>query len=150
MRVQCAREPALDGPMSLQLWPQPAVVLKGVRLSEPGQPAQPLATFAEASLALRLEPLLVWREIQVDSVSASGVKISYRRDADGRHNIGDLLERAAGGPAERVLEQRVANCVQGTAPRFAKTPHYSRWVGATHYLTCPRGRYTACCRRSLC
>lgn len=43
MRVHHARALAFDEPTSLQLCPQPAVTLKGVRLSEPGQPAQPFA-----------------------------------------------------------------------------------------------------------
>ena len=38
MQARDARELAFDGPVTLQLWPQPAVTVQGVRLSEPGQP----------------------------------------------------------------------------------------------------------------
>ena len=30
----------VDGPVRLQLWPQPALAVQGARLSEPGQPGQ--------------------------------------------------------------------------------------------------------------
>jgi len=51
MRVHHARELAFDEPTSLQLGPQPAVTLKGVRLSEPGQPRGDLP--ASPTLALQ-------------------------------------------------------------------------------------------------
>jgi AsmA protein len=45
---------AVDGPVTLQLWPQPALALQGARLSEPGQPEQRFASVAEAELSLGL------------------------------------------------------------------------------------------------
>jgi AsmA protein len=93
MQARYGRELAFDGPVTLRLWPQPAVTVQGVRLSEPGQPGQRFAAIEAAALTLRLEPLLARREFEIDSVSARGVKLNFRRDADGRRNIDDLLAR---------------------------------------------------------
>ena len=97
MRTHHARELAFDGPVTLQLWPQPAVAVRGVRLSEPGRPQQPFAAVEHAALSLRLQPLLSSREIEVDSVSARGVTLRFQRDAEGHSNIDDLLDRVASG-----------------------------------------------------
>jgi AsmA protein len=97
MQANHARALAFDGPVTLRFWPQPALVVGRLRLSEAGQPQQPFASIAEAALTLRLEPLLMRREIEVEQVSAKGVRLSFARDAEGRRNIDDLLSRAAGG-----------------------------------------------------
>ena len=107
MRTHHARELAFDGPITLRFWPQLALTAQGVRLSEPGQPQQSFATIEEAALALRLEPLLARREIEIDRVMAKGVRLSYRRGADGRRNIDDLLARAAGGGQPRTGSRQV-------------------------------------------
>ena len=97
MRTHHARELAFDGPVTLQLWPQPAVTVQRVRLSERGQPQPPFANFEDAALSLRLQPLLSKREIEVESVSARGVTLRFQRDAEGQRNIDDLLDRVASG-----------------------------------------------------
>jgi AsmA protein len=102
MQTQHGRELVIEGPLTLRLWPQPAVTVQGVRLSEPGQPGQRFATVEEASLTLHLQPLLARREIEVDRVTARGVQLRLRRDADGRRNVADLVARATGsGGGER-------------------------------------------------
>ncbi len=106
MYANHARELTFDGPITLQLWPQPAVAVHGVRLSESGQPRQNFATIEEAALSVRLEPLLARREIEIDSVTAKGVRLSVRRGADGRSNIDDLLAHAAGGGEPRTGTRR--------------------------------------------
>jgi len=97
MRQHHQRELAFDGPVTLQLWPQPAVSLQRVRLSERGRGQQLFAGIEHAALSLRLRPLLFEREIEVDSVSARGVTLRFQRNAEGRRNIDDLLDRVAGG-----------------------------------------------------
>lgn len=86
-----------DGPVSLQLWPQPAVAVQRVRLSERGQPGKPFASIDSMSLSLHLQPLLQRREIEVESVSASGVTLRFTRDDLGARNVDDLLDRVASG-----------------------------------------------------
>ena len=86
-----------DGPVRLQLWPQPAVAVQRVRLSERGRPDKNFATIDSAALSLHLQPLLLRREVQVESVSARGVALRFTRDDAGLRNVDDLLDRVAGG-----------------------------------------------------
>jgi len=96
MRTHHGRELSFDAPLTLQLWPQPALAVHGVRLSEAGRADEPFAAIEHAALSLHLRPLLQRREIVVDRVSARGVTLKLRRDADGRRNIDDLLTRLEG------------------------------------------------------
>ena len=84
MRTHHQRELVFDGPVRLQLWPQPAVAVQRVRLSERGQPDTTFATIDSASLSLYLQPLLARREIEVESVSARGVRLSFGAMPTGR------------------------------------------------------------------
>ena len=96
MRTHHARELAFDGPVTLQLWPQPAVAVPRVRLSERGRPRRSLP----ASITRRCRCACgrcCEREIEVESVSARGVTLHFQRDADGQRNIDDLLDRVASG-----------------------------------------------------
>ena len=102
MQVQHGRELIIEGPLTLQLWPQPALTLQGARLSEAGQPDQRFASIAEAALSLRLEPLWRKREFEIDSVSARGVQLQLRRVAKGHGNVDDLLALAAGDGSARA------------------------------------------------
>ena len=134
MQSEHGRELVIDGPLTLRLWPQPAVTVQGVRLSEPGQPGSASPASEEASLTLHLQPLLARREIEVDRVAARGVQLRLRRDADGRRNVADLMARATGsGGGERrpaspwaiegvvldQLELDVADAVTGVSGRVA-------------------------------
>ena len=65
MRQHHQRELAFDGPVTLQLWPQPAVSLQRVRLSERGRAQLAFAGIEHAALSLRLRPLLFERAIEV-------------------------------------------------------------------------------------
>jgi AsmA protein len=97
MRTHQQRELRFDGPLRLQLWPQPAVAVQRVRLSERAQPDKLFASIEQASLALHLRPLLAQREIQIESIAARGVTLRFSRDAGGARNVDDLLDRIAGG-----------------------------------------------------
>jgi len=99
MRTHQDRALVFDGPVRLQLWPQPAVAVQRVRLSERGQPDKSFASIDSASLSLHLQPLLSRREIEVESVSARGVTLRFTRDRAGARNVDDLLQRVAGGEA---------------------------------------------------
>jgi AsmA protein len=112
VRTQSARELSIDGPVALQLWPQPAVTVQGVRLSESGQPGQSFATIEKAALTVRLEPLLARREVEIESVAAKGVRLNVRRGADGRRNIDDLLDRAADGGEPRTRRQVMIESIE--------------------------------------
>lgn len=97
MRTHQQRELVFDGPLRLQLWPQPALAVQRVQLSERGRPDQVFARIEHAALALHLRPLLAQREIEVESIEARGVTLRFTRDAAGARNVDDLLERIASG-----------------------------------------------------
>ena len=99
MLQQHQRTLRFEGPVSLQLWPQPALAVQKLSLSERGRPDEVFARIEQAALSLRLEPLLARRVVQVDRVSARGVVLRYQRDAQGLRNIDDLLALATGSPA---------------------------------------------------
>ena len=102
MSTRHARRLVFDGPVTLQLWPQPAVAVQRVSLSEPGQPQQVFARIERAALSLKLRPLLLQREVVVDHVSASGAMLRFSRDAAGVRNVDDLLGRVTADSAPRT------------------------------------------------
>ncbi|HOM12513.1 MAG TPA: AsmA family protein, partial [Rubrivivax sp.] len=87
MRTHQQRELVFDGPLRLQLWPQPALAVQRVSLSERGRPDQVFARIEHAALSLHLRPLLSQREIEVDRIAAQGVKLHFTRDAEGVRNV---------------------------------------------------------------
>ena len=91
MKAERQRVLAIDGPIELSVFPDLALRVSGVRLSERGGDAQFLAV-DEASLSVRTMPLLRG-ELVVDRVSARGVHVDYKRDASGVRNFDDLLGR---------------------------------------------------------
>ncbi len=92
MKTERQRNLAIDGPIKLSVFPKLAVKVSGVRLSERGKKDQ-FATIDEASLSVQALPLLS-KKLIVDSVSARGVFVNYRRDAKGVRNFDDLLPAA--------------------------------------------------------
>ncbi len=73
MRIHHQRELVFGGPLRMQRWPQPALAVQDLRLSEPGRPDQRFARIERAALSLKLQPLLRERRIEIDSVSARGL-----------------------------------------------------------------------------
>lgn len=97
MRENRQRTLAIDGPIGLDLFPRLQVTLRDVRLSEHGSNAE-FAALREAALAVQVMPLLS-RQLAVDHVEARGVRVVYRRDAQGVRNVDDLLRSGAEGKA---------------------------------------------------
>lgn len=80
---------AIDGPVSLRVFPRLEVSLRQVSLSEHRSDEQFLR-LEEAALAVEVLPLLR-RQLVVERVQASGLRVRYTRDGQGRSNIDDLL-----------------------------------------------------------
>lgn len=93
MREHKSRTLAIDGPIALSVFPRLEVSLRDVKLSEHRKPAE-FASLKEATLSIQLMPLLTSRQLAVGRVAASGVRVAYARDADGRSSIDDLLSPA--------------------------------------------------------
>ena len=110
MRDNRQRTLSIDGPIGLDVFPRLQVTLRDVRLSEHGSSAE-FAALREAALAVQVMPLLS-RQLSVDRVEARGVRVVYRRDAQGASNIDDLLgggaapkapKDAGGAPSAKAL-----------------------------------------------
>lgn len=91
LQTHYQRRLALDGPISLRVFPRLEVALEQVSLSEPGQPQQTFVKLESATLAVRLWPLLS-KQLVVDRIEAHGLKARVTRDAQGRRNFDDLLK----------------------------------------------------------
>lgn len=91
MQTHYQRRLALDGPISLRVFPRLEVALEQVSLSEPNQPQQVFLKLETARLAVRLWPLLS-KQLVVDRVEARGLQARVTRDAQGRRNFDDLLK----------------------------------------------------------
>ena len=93
--VQQHRQRQLSlGDVKLSVFPRLQVELHDVALSEFQQPQQRFASLGEAQLAVQWLPLLKG-QLVVDAVQARGLTAVWRRDAQGRSNIDDLLRPAA-------------------------------------------------------
>lgn len=104
------RRLTIDGPLRLSVFPRIALRVEGLRLSEAGGPGE-FAAVDRAAVAVELLPLLRGRVV-ADRVDAQGVRLAWRRDAQGRSNVDDLMRPArpsdgsagerAGGPPPRL------------------------------------------------
>lgn len=93
----------IAGPIGLSVFPRLEVTLQDVRLSEHRRPDE-FASLQQAQLAVQVMPLLR-RELAVDRVAASGVRVNYRRNAKGASNIDDLLADEAPTAPEAVASE---------------------------------------------
>lgn len=100
-RVQHDYQRALvvNGPIQLAFWPRIQVQLSDVSLSEHKQPQLEFAKLGQLGLAVQVMPLIKG-QFRVGQVHASGVNLTYRRDAQGRSNIDDLLRPSAEPPTD--------------------------------------------------
>lgn len=115
----------------VQLFPRPAVAVRGVRVE--GRGGVPLADVGEARANLRVWPLLrsLGKDVRVDSVVVERPVLNVVRDGAGRWVDEDVVERAgqkpSGGGEERelrigevlVTDGRVSlrTMLRGAAPR---------------------------------
>ncbi|WP_341890108.1 AsmA family protein [Variovorax sp. YR752] len=93
MKANRNRTLAIDGPISLSVFPRIAVKVSQVSLSEAGR-AENFAAIDQAALSVDLLPLLGGRVV-VGRVEASGVRVQLLRDAKGKRNTDDLAGPAA-------------------------------------------------------
>ncbi len=112
VRENKQRTLVIDGPIGLSVFPRLELTLQGVTLSEHEGP-EPFASLKEAQLAVQVMPLLK-RELAIDRVAASGVRVVYTRNAKGESNIDDLLAAGAANPADAPASE----AQEGAALRF--------------------------------
>ncbi len=99
------RRLVIDGDLALSVWPNIAVALPAMSLSEPR--AEPVAMkLSSARVSVRLMPLLSGR-LQADVIRVAGLDATIVRRADGSLSIDDLIGggEATGQPAPPSTEQ---------------------------------------------
>jgi AsmA protein len=101
----------IQGPIELGFWPRLQVQLSDVSLSEHQQAGAEFARLGQLRMAVQVMPLLKG-QLHVGKLQASGVKLNYRRDAQGRSNIDDLLKPSA-TPATDDASQALSFDVAG-------------------------------------
>lgn len=98
LEQQTGRSFTLDGELGWQLWPRLSLTLPHTYIgSAPGFAFQGLtepefAEWQQADISVRLWPLLQ-RRLAIGAVTLRGLRVSLRRDAQGRDNWQDLLQR---------------------------------------------------------
>ncbi|AKJ31193.1 AsmA family protein [Caldimonas brevitalea] len=108
------------GDVGLSVFPRLGVTLRDVTLSE-HQRADEFVHLEEAKLAVDLLPLLR-RRLVVDRVTAQGVRLAYRVDAQGRRNIDDLLapDDPKATPDDNEASRQLSFDVQGAELRAVR------------------------------
>lgn len=103
VKKQTGRELTIGQPLSLSVFPQLAVGLGGVTLSNAeGFGEEPFAQVEKLALKVKVMPLLQ-RRVEVDTVVLKGANLNLAKDAKGRTNWEDLMakqEAEAKAPAE--------------------------------------------------
>jgi AsmA protein len=89
-------ELAIDGELSLSLWPALAVAVHDIRLRSNSDPAETLAAASEIRLGLELVPLLR-RELSVGELILSDLVLRLQRDGAGRANWEGLARSGSDG-----------------------------------------------------
>ncbi|MBC7957247.1 MAG: AsmA family protein, partial [Cytophagales bacterium] len=113
MKTHRDRTLVINGPIKLSVFPRLAVQVSGVKLSEKGR-ADEFAAIDEAALSVAVLPLLR-QQVEVDRISARGVRVNFVRSDKGASNLDDLLASEpktdtapkASGPALRFDVSRI-------------------------------------------
>ncbi|MDO4904535.1 MAG: AsmA family protein [Lautropia sp.] len=113
---------AIDGDLSLSVFPNVGVTLPSVRLSEPNNPEEDAARLQSARVSIALLPLLKG-EVQADTVSIDGLDARIVRKSDGTLSIDDLIGASDAGTdaaqtEEKPVEESAERAGGGKIPAF--------------------------------
>ncbi len=87
------REFVIDGDIGMAVFPWLAIEIPGARLGNgAGFGDEPFVSFEEASLSVRLMPLLMRREVQVATAELVGLRLNLAINSDGRSNWQDFID----------------------------------------------------------
>ena len=100
VRDATGRELTISGDLDLTIFPWLGVRTGAMTLAQPDgfESDAPFASFASSNVRVKLMPLLLRREFQVDRIALDGLQLQLERDADGNDNWSDLTEREGQAP----------------------------------------------------
>ncbi len=111
------RELVIEGDLELSLFPWLAINIGKTTLGNaPGFSDSPFVTFEQARLSVRLLPMLLRREVAIDTATLDALQLNLEVTRDGRHNWKDLLESdetadagESGSAAFEIAGVRISN-----------------------------------------
>lgn len=105
VEANTGREFTIDGEMSLAVFPWLAIEIPHTELGNAdGFSDRPFARFDEASLSVRLMPLLLDREVQVTVAELVGLQVNLEVNDAGRSNWQDFIDAAEAREAMPAAE----------------------------------------------
>lgn len=137
VRGKTQRTLTIEGDIKLHLFPRIGVGLGKTRLSEPRNERE-FAAFTEARVSLAVLPLLR-KQVVVDEVALSGLRLNLLRRKDGKTNFDDLLRHAqamgesGGEPTAQQAPIKVA--VAGVAISDAALTWKDEQAGSEYEVT---------------
>ncbi len=103
---ETGRQITIDGDIGLSVFPWLAVDLGETRLANAaGFASEPMAEVETANVRVKLLPLLK-KQIQIGKVELSGLTLRLARDATGRTNWQDIIERQEENAAEKGADKQ--------------------------------------------
>ena len=93
VRETTGRELVIEGDIGMAVFPWLAIEIGETRLGNgAGFGAEPFASFDEASLSVRLMPMLLHREAQVTTAELVGLHLNLAINSEGRSNWQDFID----------------------------------------------------------
>ncbi|MBT8088190.1 MAG: AsmA family protein [Gammaproteobacteria bacterium] len=132
---QTGREFEIEGDVSLSLFPWLAIELGKTRLGNaPGFGDEPFAEFERAKLSVKLLPMLLRREVSVDTVELDALKLNLEVSPRGVSNWDDLL---ADDEAETQTSGEKGSAIEISGVDVSNTTivYKDRQAGDTYRLT---------------
>lgn len=125
----------ITGELGLDLMPCCSVSLAGARLGNPaGFPGDDFAGIEHAAASLKLWPLLVRQEVEIGSVTLTGMEASLVRLADGRVNW-ELETPEPGAPDDQPAADPGAISVDSVVLREGVIRYRDEQAGAAYSVT---------------
>jgi len=133
---------SIDGDISLSVFPWLGLDIGPTRLSNaPGFGEQPMASMEKVQVRVKLLPLL-HKQLEMDTVRLSGLRLDLGRDASGRSNWDDLLGESgdktntgAGHPGEAAGSPLAGLAIGGVEVSDARVLWDDRSTGSRYELS---------------
>lgn len=130
------RELLIEGDISLSIFPWLAIELGPTTLGNaPGFDETPFAEFDRAKLSVRLLPMLLRREVAVDTAELEAFRLNLQVDARGRNNWEDLAAGKETTEPEAAPEKGAAIEVSGIDVRDTTITYTDKQSGDTFILS---------------
>lgn len=130
------RDLKIEGDVSLSLFPWVAIEVGHTTLGNaPGFGDRPFAEFDRAKLSVRLLPMLLRREVAINTAELEALKLNLQVDPRGRSNWDDLFAADAEAPADASADAGGAIEISGVDVSKTTISYQDRQSGDTYVLS---------------